>query len=782
MAGSRDQITTELSRDMGLLDITFIGVGAMIGAGVFALTGFAAGLAGPALMVAFLLNGVIASLTALSYAELGSTFPQSGGAYNWVTEALPRPWGFYTGWANWFAQAVACALYAVTFGVFLTEFAVVFSGLGHDFVLYGFLDRHLVEKVMAALMVGLFAYVNYRGAEETGKAGIAVTSAKVVILGVFVAFGALATFEDPAWPQKFFGNPGFAPNGFLGVMAAMGFTYVAFEGYDIIVQSGEEVMNPGRNIPRAIFYSIVVVIPIYVLVAFAAIGGITINAEILGLAGLTEAVPTWSILGELGELGIIQAAGQFVPYGVPLLLVAGLTATMSALNATLYASSRIGFSMGRHRLLPERLSDVHPKTRSPHVSIAVSSVIIAIMAVTLPIESVAASSSIMFILLFSTVNIAVIALRRKRPDLERPFRVPFMPWIPIAGIILQLILTPFLLSALGLGLGDEGFTALVTMAAWFVLGIAFYQGYSEERELERLEEEAPAMVREAAPVEKEYQVVVALANPGHTEQLMATAVDLARANDGEILVVSVVKLPQQTPLEMGRRFLGPRRKLVRNAVDLAPEDVPVHGEVRIGHDIAQAILNTVEQHGSDALLVGWRHRPRRRDFILGSNVDAVVTGAPCDVLVERIGGAPEKLDSILIPTAGGPHSELAGEVVRALAKRHSAAVRVMNVLSPDPSDEDRKRAERYVHRVADIVGEDTETEILESRDVVSSIVEASSDYDLVVMGAAREPLLQQLVFGAIPEEVARRSRGHVIMVKKKLPVTSLLKRMFGGSG
>lgn len=109
---------------MSLFDITFIGVGAMIGAGVFALTGFAAGLAGPALILAFALNGFVALFTAVSYAELGAAFPEAGGGYLWVKEALVDPNGFYAGWMSWFAHAVACSLYAVTFGVFLTEFLV----------------------------------------------------------------------------------------------------------------------------------------------------------------------------------------------------------------------------------------------------------------------------------------------------------------------------------------------------------------------------------------------------------------------------------------------------------------------------------------------------------------------------------------------------------------------------------------------------------------------------------------------------------------------------------
>ncbi|MCO8245951.1 MULTISPECIES: amino acid permease [unclassified Haladaptatus] len=784
-ASQRD-VGTELSRDMSLWDITFIGIGAMIGAGVFALTGFAAGLAGPALMLAFLLNGVVATFTAMSYAELGASFPQSGGAYSWVTEALPSPYGFYTGWANWFAQAVACALYAVTFGVFLTEFISVYTGLGHEFVFFGFLTRGLTERLLAGLVIALFAYINYRGAEETGTIGIVITTAKIIILGVFVIFGALATFKQPDWSTKFLSSPRFAPAGIGGIMAAMGFTYVAFEGYDIIVQSGEEVMDPGTNIPKAIFYSIAVVIPIYILVAFASIGGIEITDNILRLANMSRAsgpVYTWQILGNLGELGIIQAAGQFVPYGLSLLLVAGLAATMSALNATLYASSRIGFAMARDNLLPPKLSDIHEEKRSPYLSIGVSGAIIMLMALTLPIESVAASSSVMFILLFSMVNIAAIAMRRNRPNLERPFEIPFMPWIPILGIVFQLLLTPFLLTSLGLRPWEDGFTALVTMAAWFAIGIAVWYAYSEEKEMEKLEQETPTVVSHRATERRDYQLVVPIANPENADQLMQTAIDLARENDGEILVTSVVTVSPQTPLSQGRQFVTDEKEnVLSRAIQIGEDaDVPVSGTIRIGHDVADAILNTIDQHDSTAVLLGWQggDQARRRDIVLGSTVDRIAQDAQADVLVERIGeSASSDIDSILVPMAGGPHAEYATTIAEAIARPENARVEILHIISPDASESDRQEAQELVNGAAEEFDADgeVETAVIESDDVSNAILEHSADFDLTVIGATREGLLEQIVFGAVPEEIARRSENIVIMAKKNLGITSLIQR------
>ncbi len=789
--GGSGGVETELSRDMGLLPITMIGIGAMIGAGVFALTGQAAGLAGPALMLAFLLNGIVASFTAMSYAELGASFPRSGGAYNWVSEALPRPWGFYTGWTNWFAQAVACSLYSVTFGVFFMTFvSVIVNGSTEGLVLFG-IHQHLLAKLLAAAVILLFGYINFRGAEETGTIGIVITTAKIIILGVFVVFGGLATFKNPHWTSTFFGGQGgFFPMGVSGVLAAMGFTYVAFEGYDIIVQSGEEVIDPGTNIPKAIFYSIVVVIPIYILVAFAALGGVDVTQHVLDLAGMSGAstnTPTYVILGKMGELGLIQAAGQFVPYGLPLLLIAGLAATMSALNATLYASSRIAFSLGRDNLLPEQLSAIHPDTRSPYISIVVSAIIIAAMAVALPINAVAASSSVMFLLLFSMVNIAVIAMRRNRPDLERPFEIPFVPTIPILGVIFQLLLAPFLLSALGLqpgfsGENSQGFVALVTMAAWFAIGIAVYYGYSQKGELERMEEQAPTIISEEAAANRDYQVVVPIANPAHAKQLVRSASDLALDNDGELLLVSVITVPQQTPLSEGRDFVPKQREVLNEAMQYAEEmGVPVSGRIRIGHDISQAILNTIEQERSDAVFMGWGNRSRRQEVVLGSNVDDVVTDAACDVYVERIApDADSTAEKILLPTAGGPHTEATARIARAVARVNEASVDLLQVIPSDADSERRSRAEKTLEETSELFDDvPTESHIVESDDVIEAIVDFSDGYDLTVIGASREGLLNQLVFGAVPEEVGRQAKSTVIMAKGAIGITSRLRQLVG---
>ena len=263
--GGESVASTELSRDLGLFDITMVGVAAMIGAGIFVLTGIAAGTAGPALIVAFALNGVVTLLTAMIYAELGSAMPQAGGGYVWVRYGLPGGSAFMAGWMDWFAHAVAGSLYALGFASYLVE-TLNMMGFGT----FG-IPHAVFTKGTAVTIALVFIYINFKGASETGAIGNIITVGKIAIIGIFVVSGLVVIFGDPTRLQAFVP---FAPRGFGGVLGAMGLTYIAYEGYEVIVQTGEEVKDPRRNIPKAIFYALAIVVPIYILVAFTCIGAV----------------------------------------------------------------------------------------------------------------------------------------------------------------------------------------------------------------------------------------------------------------------------------------------------------------------------------------------------------------------------------------------------------------------------------------------------------------------------------------------------------------------------
>jgi len=185
---------------------------------------------------------------------------------------------------------------------------------------------------------------------------------KIAILGLFVFFGVLAMLRTDAWHTRF--TTEFFPNGFMGVFIAMGLTFIAFEGYEIIAQSGEEAIDAKRNIPRAIFLSIAIAVTIYILVGITAIGATT----------PPPGLKVYQYLGQQKEIAIVDVAQQTFPWGIGgvLLLFSGLVSTMSALNATTYSSSRVSFAMGRDHNLPEIFSRVHPVRHTPYWAVIIS--------------------------------------------------------------------------------------------------------------------------------------------------------------------------------------------------------------------------------------------------------------------------------------------------------------------------------------------------------------------------------------------------------------------------
>ena len=364
MAGVEQRHTVELSRNLGFFDATMIGVGAMIGAGIFVLTGLAINRAGPAALLAFGLNGVVTTFTALSYAELASSIPEAGGGYAFVKKVMPNWVAFISGWMLWFAYIVACSLYARGFGSYLLEFLNEYAPrLASGFI--SSLGETGTVVIMTVLVAIAFLGLNIVGTHATGKAENIITVAKIAILAVFIGFGIAAAVEKPDVVAANF-EP-FMATGLTGVLAAMGLIFIAFEGYDLIATVSEEVKDPRRTIPRAILASLGITVIIYMLVVFVTL------AAVPSVGG----IPTWEAIGALGETGIIGAAEAFMPsFGVLLVLFGGVFATLSALNATIMASSRVAFAMGRDWMLPHRLSRLHAIRKTPVLAITVTGILL----------------------------------------------------------------------------------------------------------------------------------------------------------------------------------------------------------------------------------------------------------------------------------------------------------------------------------------------------------------------------------------------------------------------
>ena len=560
-----------------------VGIAGMIGGAIFVLTGPAIGLAGSAVILAFIINAVITLFTAMAYAELGSAMPEAGGGYLWIREGLPRPNAFLSGWMAWFAHIIAGSLYAVGFGAFLYQLlGPNVAGILSDQPLFGIIP---FDKLLAVTSVAAFTYLNIKGTSETGKTGTIVTIVQLgtILCLIIAGFWTMYDNNNNNSPLNSTTNnfADFMPTGIAGLVAAMGLTFIAFEGYEIIVQTGEEVKNPKRNIPRAIFISLAIVVVLYCLVAFVSIGAIS-----------PQGIPAWRFIGEGGELGIMKAAEMFLPYGALIVLGGGMVSTLAALNATTFSSARVAFAMGRHYNLPHKLSSIHPINRTPHIAIVISGIIMAFMAYALPLADIAVAAGVIFLLLFTQVNIAAITIRRIYGNkLSYGFKTPFFPVIPIAGIFLKLGLALYLLATQPL---SWGITIL-----WILVGFILYRMYTFKQEIQHY---APIVTSEGDLKREDYRILIPY-TPEDPDRLLKYAIRVAKETAGEVNILRVITVPHQTPLSAGVAFAdAAKRSFEPLEKILDKENIPSHYLVRVSHDATEAILATIEEQRIDLLI------------------------------------------------------------------------------------------------------------------------------------------------------------------------------------
>lgn len=748
------------ARDLGLFDATMIGVGAMIGAGIFVLTGIAAGEAGPASILAFVLNGVVTLLTAFAYAELASAIPRAGGGYSFVRMAYPGVVGYIAGWMLWFAYTVACSLYALGFAGYFWEFFLKYiPGLTGS--LFGLFGHHGATQVVTVLVGLVFISLNVRGAEVTGKAENTLTIAKISILAVFIFYGLRQILGARAQVAENF-TP-FFPQGVNGVLVAMGLTFIAFEGYDLIATVAEEIKEPEKNIPRATFIALGITIVIYLLILFVSLG-----------AAHTSEMPSWQFLGKYKETAIVRAAEGFMPaIGVGVIVFGGLLSTMSALNATVMAASRVAFSMGRDMWLPKSIAKIHAQRRTPHIAILVTGALLLVMAVTLPIEAVGSAASLIFLLTFALVNLSVIVLRRKNPEIPRRYRVPLYPLTPALGFGLNIFLALYQFNFQPL--------AWYVTAGWVALGLFIYYAYAQ-KQAAPFEPHVLLPVRRASDPVPAQAVIVPLHNPDNIETLLDFAAPIARARGQRLVAITVVVVPRQLPIHEGMRLAHHREALLRQTREIAGrKKIHLTTELVVAHQRHEGILTAAERFHAEVLLMGWKGFTRARDRIFGEVADSVIRYAPCDLMLLKIAGEG-KIKTCLFPTAGGPNATLAATFLREIAKAFKLKVTAGYVVPENATPPQRAAGEQWIEKTLRLLntGIKIEKRLIEAKSIAGGLALASRDYDLVVIGAAKEPFFRKVLFGEIPEKVARYSPTSVLVVKRyEGPVKSLLKHILG---
>ena len=420
-----------LKRELGLLRATMLGIGGTLSAGNFVIIGHATSLAGYSIVPVVFVCGIISLLTMFSYCELGTMIPRAGGEYTFVKLAYGGFVSFLTGWFEWLSNMFYAAL----------------SSIGFAYVI-SYLIPQINIPLTAVIMVIIFTIINIRGVKETATVETVITAVVLAILGIYILSGWSYS------PETQISIPS-APVGLLGIFAATAYLFELYLGAEAVAAAQAEVKDPGKNIPRAIILSAIVLIILYTSVVYIAVK--VVSPEVLSKQTSPIAFVAEQMMGPIG--------GFLVTIG---LAIAGLAAT----NEAIMAQSRVLYAMSRDGYFPKRLLEIHERFSSPYVAIVVGAVFILVFTATGFVNFVVYAVNLGFIVGFSIVNLSVMKLRREKPLLDRPFKVPFYPYIPIAGIAASLLLLAFIDAGV-LVLGIE--LILVALLVYYIRMVGYHR-------------------------------------------------------------------------------------------------------------------------------------------------------------------------------------------------------------------------------------------------------------------------------------------------------------------
>ena len=733
-------------RHLGLLGATGIGVGAIVGGGFLALAGIGFRATGPSAILAFTLNGGIALLTVFSFAELAARFPRSGGTYAYARRVLTVEAAFAVGWVVWFASAVAAVLYAMGFAVFLVPFLEqVLRLAGNEPPAW--LGNRLALVGYALCAVAFYAWrltrlaVGGRQWETMGK---------VVVLVVLILAGFFALAAEAPAPGDLAGRfRPFFTEGFTGLLQAMGYTFIALQGFDLIAAMGGEVRDAERNVPRAMFLSLgtalVIFLPLLFLIVAVGVPGSTVT----------------EVAAENPEILVAVAARNFMgSAGYWLVVAAGLLSMLSALQVNLIAASRFAQAMATDRTLPQRYARLTSATGTPTAAVRLTAVVAAFLLVAVPnVAAAGAASSLVFLGSFALTH-TIAYLARRRAGRPLGFHIPWFPAIPIAGGSACMLIGLYQAVAVP--------SAGVLAALWLSAGAVLYALYLGPR-ARVVDASSEGLDPQIIKLRGRRPVVLApIANPASAPTMVAMAKALAPPDVGRVQLLSVVESPEGPRGEDLPAGIRDAQAVLGGAlataldVDLRPEAL-----ITLHKDPWSEIARVAEATRCEKLLLGVGELD---DFLMTGPLARVIGAVDADVVILRAppDWNPDRAHSILVPSRGGrDQSPVRARLLGNLVRRAPRDVAFLGVVSGTVGGGVHRRAQRDLERLAwDEVGEQAHAELAVSDDVVAQVARRAEDADLLILGFHRRGR-RRAVFSTLMLDIARATTCPLVMISHR---------------
>ena len=658
-----------------------ISIGAMIGSGIFVLPGLAFKIAGPAVVLAFFLAGVVVLPAALSQSEMATAMPEAGGTYLYIDRAMGPLMGTIAGFGVWFSL------------VFKASFALV----GLSAYLEFFVDHP--ERPVAAALAVLLIIVNLIGVRQTAGFQAALVSIVLLLLAGFVILGAPNT--EPGAFDPFFSE------GWKGLFSATAVVFVSYIGVTKVASVAEEVKRPGRNIPLSILISVGIAMLLYPAVV-AVMVGVTPASELAS----TETPVLTAATHFMGTAGTYVIAGTAV------------LALLSMANAGVIASARYPFAMARNALAPAFLSRIGGRSGAPVAGITVTGIVLIVLVLFVPLIELAKLASAFQLLVFALVNLAVIAFREGHLDWYQPkFRSPMYPFVQIFGIAASLLL-----------LTQMGLVPLLGAVIFVVAGVVWYRVFGQSRAVKesaardafRLREDARLVRTSATAVEaggRNFILVLIRrpTRPSRQHTLFRLAMRLAVAPGGRIHVIN---------------FDARTRRMIPTDDDLARArklGIEVTTEHYTDEDRRGMVHAFVEREGVDLFIADLPQDLRTTRHVT-RDLHWLQEHLTCDSAFLR-NRAVEDIHRIAVLGTGGPYDPVKIEVADHIARYEDASIRFVHLTPIDAPPGQATSIHAYHEQLGEILTVPWDDRVSPTNDLVDTLTTLSRGANLVILGA-----------------------------------------------
>lgn len=714
---------TTLIRTLSLPSAIAISIGGML-SGIFVLPGVAFGITGPSVSLAFLVAGICIIPAVLSKAELATAMPKSGGTYVYIDRAFGPLFGVVSGIGLWLSLLLKSA----------------FSLVGLSAYLYVLVELDsLYTTVVAIVSLLLVLVLNIFGVKKVGNAQLAIVGVSVTSLIVLIALGFNSVSVVP--PTDFLSD------GTIGFFSGVAFLYISYAGVTKIAAIAGEISKPEKNLPLTMIISLLLIMAVYVCVSMVLVN--FIDGDTLA----TDIRPIYTAAAEIGGPIAGYIAG-----------VVGVMTLLSMANSGLLASSRFPFAMARDAALPSIFTSISKQYMTPVFSIVVTAVAIGLAIIFLDVVKIAKLASAFKVLMFVSVNLAVIVFRETNAQWYRPeYKSPLYPFVQIFGILSGLFLLAFL-----------GLQALLSVLAVFVIGFLVFLAYGRKTNRSGLLSNygifsflfrgkrggsSDISLEQEEVIEGVYSsdsqiVVPLLGDETSPEMIVEVASSINPTNS--INAINIIEAPDQTFLE-GVDLVTPKDESVKRRILSLKQtkNTIVTFESLPTHDVVNTIKNITSVQKCEWLVMGWGGR-ENAGILVRNPVGWVIKNINANLALFKDNGV-RNISKIVLAVRPGRQGNKFIRVTDNICKYYGASLTLLNVISKDASKSQETKLHDSNKELLRSFSREEDSLVIRSNDVVGVISEVSASYDLLIIGSQEKSVWYNVLLGLKSDRFVKNS-------------------------